>query len=166
MSALPSNILVREQQYFLKVNSINIDTYFNWVTEVVLLDQLYPNLGVKLKGCTCDIRGYLHEKYPRVTGILSAGFPRVQHIATQAASSCMTNPKHERPICTNPPCPTKVSHTIDRCWAKGGGAEGKAPKSWRNKYRTTASSSTTPIDIFVGAMNSPKTEPAESIMPF
>ncbi|KAE9403364.1 hypothetical protein BT96DRAFT_936535 [Gymnopus androsaceus JB14] len=76
------SILVREQQYFLKVNSLNIDTYFNWVTEVVLLDQLYPNLGVKLKGLTkystCDIRGYLHEKYPRVTGILSAGFPRVQ----------------------------------------------------------------------------------------
>ncbi|KAE9406040.1 hypothetical protein BT96DRAFT_934527 [Gymnopus androsaceus JB14] len=78
------SLLVRKQQYFLKVDSINIDTYFNWLTEVVLLDQLYSNLGTKLKGCrrmkenltkysTCDIHGYLQEKYPRLMGIFSTG---------------------------------------------------------------------------------------------
>ncbi|KAE9406178.1 hypothetical protein BT96DRAFT_987869 [Gymnopus androsaceus JB14] len=65
--------------------------------------------------------------------------------------------KRERPTCTNPPCPTKVGHTIDRCWAKGGGAEGKAPKSWKDKYGTTASSSTTPINIFTTAGSSAQT---------
>ena len=34
----------------------------------------------------------------------------------------------EKPKCTNPKC-GKIGHTIQNCWAKGGGAEGKGPKS-------------------------------------
>ena len=33
----------------------------------------------------------------------------------------------ERPKCTNPKC-GKINHTIQNCWAEGGGAEGKGPK--------------------------------------
>ncbi|KAE9388806.1 hypothetical protein BT96DRAFT_947320 [Gymnopus androsaceus JB14] len=81
-----------------------------------------------------------------------------QHLATHAASTSSPNVKCKHHICSNPVCPTKVGHTIDKCWAKGRGAEGKAPKSWCDKYTTMASSSdtTTPVEIFVGAMNSPK----------
>lgn len=34
----------------------------------------------------------------------------------------------EKPKCTNPKC-GKIGHTIQNCWAEGGGAEGKGPKS-------------------------------------
>ncbi|GAW10064.1 retrovirus-related pol polyprotein [Lentinula edodes] len=53
--------------------------------------------------------------------------------------------RRNRPVCTNPSCPRKLSHSIENCWAKGGGGEGNAPKSWKDKYenRTAASSSTT-----------------------
>ncbi|KAE9384414.1 hypothetical protein BT96DRAFT_950581 [Gymnopus androsaceus JB14] len=89
------------------------------------------------------------------------------HAATIAASAKRDN--SNRPICTNPPCPTKVGHTIERCWAKGGGAEGKAPKSWRDKYSgTQASPNTTasPIDVYVGSTSSPKQPDSEWLMPF
>ncbi|KAE9383151.1 hypothetical protein BT96DRAFT_951595 [Gymnopus androsaceus JB14] len=94
-----------------------------------------------------------------------------QHLATHAASSSTLPPKRERPICTNPSCPSKVGHTIDRCWAKGGGAEGKAPKSWKEKYGpngTKASSSDTfsPIDVYIGSTHSPKNTDDGLLMPF
>ncbi|KAE9406859.1 hypothetical protein BT96DRAFT_1048017 [Gymnopus androsaceus JB14] len=87
-----------------------------------------------------------------------------QHLATQAASSSSLSPKRERPICTNPLCPTKIGHTIDRCWARGGGAEGKAPKSWKDKYGTKASvvDTSSPIDVYVGSAHSDD----GSLMPF
>ncbi|KAE9384692.1 hypothetical protein BT96DRAFT_950377 [Gymnopus androsaceus JB14] len=90
-----------------------------------------------------------------------------KHLATHAASSSTPTPKRECPICTNPPCPTKIGHTIDRCWAKGGGAEGKAPKSWRDKYGTKASAvdTSSPINVYVGSTYSPKS-PDGSLMPF
>ncbi|KAE9406325.1 hypothetical protein BT96DRAFT_934321 [Gymnopus androsaceus JB14] len=81
----------------------------------------------------------------------------VAHAAMIIASAKCDN--SNRPICTNPPCPTKVGHTIERCWAKGGGAGGKAPKSWRDKYSSTQASPNTtasPIDVYVGSMSSPK----------
>lgn len=43
------------------------------------------------------------------------------------------NTRGERPKCTNPKC-GKVGHTIETCWAEGGGAEGKGPKSKPNVY--------------------------------
>ncbi|KAE9384114.1 hypothetical protein BT96DRAFT_950794 [Gymnopus androsaceus JB14] len=120
---------------------------------------------------------YLHRLYLDKVGRTNGGeddYVKKQvaalfakHLATQAASSSTPTPKRERPICTNPPCPTKVGHTIDRCWAKGGGAEGKAPKSWKDKYSMKASAidSTSPIDVYVGATYSPKNTDG-SLMPF
>src|SRR5260221_13936296 len=32
-----------------------------------------------------------------------------------------------RPHCTNPKC-KKIGHTIEKCWAEGGGSEGQHPK--------------------------------------
>ncbi|KAE9394128.1 hypothetical protein BT96DRAFT_943436 [Gymnopus androsaceus JB14] len=91
-----------------------------------------------------------------------------QYLAMHAASTSSPNAKCERLTCVNPVCPTKVGHTIDRCWAKGGGAEGKAPKSWHDKYGTKASSSDTAslIDIYIGSMYSPKKPDDGLLMPF
>ncbi|KAE9403907.1 hypothetical protein BT96DRAFT_936117 [Gymnopus androsaceus JB14] len=89
-----------------------------------------------------------------------------QHLASLGTGTTAASVKRERPICINPVCPTKVGHTIDRCWAKGGGAEGKAPKSWRDKHGTkAAASSTSPIDVYVGSSYSPKGSESE-MMPF
>ncbi|GAV99168.1 retrotransposon Ty1-copia subclass [Lentinula edodes] len=74
-------------------------------------------------------------------------------------------PDKNRPTCTNPNC-RKVGHTIQKCWAKGGGAEGKGPNGWRfnknnepnrnqnpgNAVAATASTSTsteTPLETYV-----------------
>ncbi|KAJ3911075.1 hypothetical protein F5877DRAFT_86518 [Lentinula edodes] len=46
------------------------------------------------------------------------------HVASAQA------PDKNRPTCANPNC-KKIGHTIQRCWAKGGGAEGKGPNGWR-----------------------------------
>lgn len=83
-----------------------------------------------------------------------------QHVATHAASSSTPNPR-KRLMCTNPICPSKVGHTIEKCWSKGGGAEGKAPKAWKDKYGTDgtkAASSDTfePLDVYVGSAHSPR----------
>jgi hypothetical protein len=40
----------------------------------------------------------------------------------------------EKPKCTNPKC-GKVGHTIQNCWAEGGGAEGKGPKAKTNNAK-------------------------------
>ncbi|KAE9398826.1 hypothetical protein BT96DRAFT_939878 [Gymnopus androsaceus JB14] len=86
---------------------------------------------------------YLHRLYLDKVGCNSDGNEDriqkqvaalvAQHLALHVANVTAANAKRERPICTNPPCPTKVGHTIKKCWAKGGGAEGKAPKSWKDK---------------------------------
>ncbi|KAE9401122.1 hypothetical protein BT96DRAFT_938110 [Gymnopus androsaceus JB14] len=66
------------------------------------------------------------------------------------------------------PIKKQVAALFAQCWAKGGGAEGKAPKSWRDKYGLKASSSNTPslINVYMGSMNSPHNSESESIMPF
>ncbi|KAE9389188.1 hypothetical protein BT96DRAFT_947054 [Gymnopus androsaceus JB14] len=53
------------------------------ITQLEVDKYLDKYLYSKSKYSTCDIHGYLHEKYPRVTGILSAGFPRVQKGETE-----------------------------------------------------------------------------------
>lgn len=83
-----------------------------------------------------------------------------EQYATHVASP--TTPKSKRPICTNPMCPSKVGHTTKECWAKGGGGEGKVPKSWKDKYgpdstKVSTSDTFSPIDIYVGSAYSPKT---------
>ncbi|KAE9395703.1 hypothetical protein BT96DRAFT_942225 [Gymnopus androsaceus JB14] len=83
---------------------------------------------------------------------LFAEYVATHNASTSVVASAKRN-KSNRPICMNPPCPTKVGHTIERCWAVGGWAEGKAPKSWKEKYgRTTASPNTTasPINVYIG----------------
>ncbi|KAJ3780651.1 hypothetical protein GGU10DRAFT_235628, partial [Lentinula aff. detonsa] len=46
-------------------------------------------------------------------------------LATYAANA-MPVDKSNKLTCTNPNC-GKVGHSIQKCWAKGGGAEGKGP---------------------------------------
>ncbi|KAJ3920989.1 hypothetical protein F5877DRAFT_65260, partial [Lentinula edodes] len=64
-------------------------------------------------------------------------------------------PEKNKPTCTNPNC-RKVGHTIQRCWAKGGGAEGKGLNGWRfNKNnepnRSQATSGNTPAATVANA---------------
>lgn len=61
-----------------------------------------------------------------------------QHITAHPITASATPIRQDRPVCTNPLCPRKVRHTIEWCWAKGGGGEGKAPQSWKDKYGTSA----------------------------
>lgn len=41
----------------------------------------------------------------------------------------------EKPKCTNPKC-GKIGHTIQNCWAEGGGAEGKGPNNKSSSAKT------------------------------
>ncbi|KAJ3849497.1 hypothetical protein EV368DRAFT_85495 [Lentinula lateritia] len=59
----------------------------------------------------------------------SEAFIYLQGIWLQREKSVQT-PERNRPMCTNPNC-KKVGHTIQKCWARGGGAEGKGPNRWR-----------------------------------
>ncbi|KAE9388241.1 hypothetical protein BT96DRAFT_947768 [Gymnopus androsaceus JB14] len=65
----------------------------------------------------------------------------------------------------------KVGHIINKCWAKRGGAEGKAPKSWKDKYspngiKASSSDTFSPIDVYVGSFYSLKDMDNGSLMPF
>ena len=51
----------------------------------------------------------------------------------------------EKPKCTNPKC-GKVGHTIQNCWAEGGGAEGKGPKSKSGTKSTDKSGDAKPSE--------------------
>ncbi|KAJ3858114.1 hypothetical protein EV359DRAFT_69263, partial [Lentinula novae-zelandiae] len=49
-------------------------------------------------------------------------------------------PDKNRPTCTNPNC-RKVGHTIQKCWAKGGGAEAATA--------STTTATVTPLEIYI-----------------
>ncbi|KAE9401747.1 hypothetical protein BT96DRAFT_937637 [Gymnopus androsaceus JB14] len=119
--------------------------YQFWMIVIASMPEAWKDYVLNVPGIfSSDVFTYLHCLYldkvrrnrdtedDHIKKQVAALF--AQHLATHAASSTTLTPKRERPICTNPPCPSKVGHTIDRCWAKGGGAEEKAPKSWKDKY--------------------------------
>ncbi|KAJ3897287.1 hypothetical protein F5879DRAFT_1031769 [Lentinula edodes] len=80
---------------------------------------------------------------------------------SQPTIAATTGTRHERLICSNPPCPSKIGHTLKKCWAKGGGCEGKAPAWWYKKHNQeppTTVNSSSPIDTFtLSARTSPST---------
>ncbi|KAF8830805.1 hypothetical protein HHX47_DHR2000963 [Lentinula edodes] len=72
-------------------------------------------------------------------------------IPVQAPMAATTGTRTERLICSNPFCPSKIGHTLKKCWGKGGGSEGKAPAWWYKKYNQeapTAANSASPIETF------------------
>lgn len=70
------------------------------------------------------------------------------------AAAAQTPATTTRRLCTNPNCPRKLNHTIANCWAKGGGAEGKAPPSYVKKYGGTGVSANPVVAAIANGLTS------------
>ncbi|KAJ3913614.1 hypothetical protein F5877DRAFT_71419 [Lentinula edodes] len=103
--------------------------------------------------------------------IVFASLPRdwdadIRHLLGKTSSEAfiylqasVQTPERNRPTCTNPNC-KKVGYTIQRCWAKGGGAEGKGSNGWRfNKNNEPNWSQTTPGNTVVATANATAAAP-------
>ncbi|GAV99500.1 retrovirus-related pol polyprotein [Lentinula edodes] len=63
-----------------------------------------------------------------------------QEMASFHSANTVSAPKKDHPTCTNPNCPPRRhrTHTIEKCWAPGGGNEGGGPKKAETAVTQTA----------------------------
>ncbi|GAW02791.1 retrovirus-related pol polyprotein [Lentinula edodes] len=91
------------------------------------------------------------EQSNKVRALIAKEIMAAMPAQSQSTIAATTGTRHERLICSNPPCPSKIGHTLKKCWAKGGGCEGKAPAWWYKKHNQeppTTANSTSPIETF------------------